>query len=60
MDITGTPFGFKGNDANGYQNWYFDRTEIQALAMVKITAQGWPDDGFRDTLCTLVVGPDDA
>ena len=56
----GTLFDFKLNDANGYQNFYIKRSAIQGKAFVRVTATGWSDSGFRDVLCTLTVGPDDA
>lgn len=59
-DVVGSGFGFTGNDAGGFQNFYFDRTAIQGPCLVRIIATGWPDSEFRDRLITLTVGPDDA
>ena len=59
-NILGTAFDFKLNDTNGYQNFYIKRSAIQGKALVRVTATGWSDSGFRDVLVTLTVGPDDA
>ena len=58
--IDGTIMDYKGNDASGYQNYYLSRTAIACKCFVRITASGWADQGFRDTLITLTVGPNDA
>ena len=58
--VDGTIMDYLAGDAAGTRtNFYFTRTAIQCKCFVRIIATGWCDSGFRDSLITLVVGPDD-